>query len=424
MPQSYKVFKFGGASIKDAEHIKKVTDILHNNRHQKLLIVVSAMGKTTDLLESLVAAHAAGNGRALEILESVKQYHYGVMHQLFGDAAGVYDAVNDTFVEIEWVLEEEPHDNYDYMYDQIVSVGEVLSSKIIGAYLNTRDLPTQWLDARDLILTDDLFRESWVRWPETEERVKEHVIPVLESGKMAITQGFIGSTDENFTTTLGREGSDYSAAIFSYCLDAESMTIWKDLPGVLTADPRYFKNAVRLDRLSFREAIQMTYYGAKVIHLKTVRPLQKKHVPLYVKSFKEPDNPGTLISGEVHENYPPIIAIERNQALLRIGTRDYSFIAEHHLSDIFSTIASLRLQVNLMQNTADGFAVCVNDIDKKVDQFIEKLSSDFEIIPDRQLELIAVRHYSPELLTQLKHGRAVLAEEMLPDTAQIVVRAS
>jgi aspartate kinase len=416
------VFKFGGSSVRDAENVKNVASILKQYADQKLAIVISAMGKTTNALEEVVAAHAAGNGKARERLEQIKQWHYELMAGLFEPTDEVFATVNDAFVEIDWALDDEPHENYDYLYDQIVSVGEVVSTQIVAAYLNNQGLPTHWVDARDLILTDDIFREGWVQWEETEARTRKHLVPLLEKGGFILTQGFIGSTTENFTTTLGREGSDYTAAILSFCLDAEDMTIWKDVPGVLTADPRKFENVSKLDRLSYREAIEMTYYGAKVIHPKTIKPLQNKSIPLYVKSFIDPEGSGTLISDEVEDTYPPMVAIESDQALVHISTRDFSFVAEHHMSFIFSQIADLRLQVNMMQNTAISFSVCMNDIDDKVDRFAELLQEQFKVMIDRDLELITVRHAQKNVLDNLREGKVLLMEERTRGTVQMVVK--
>ncbi len=422
MKKPYRVFKFGGASLREPERIRNVADILQNYREQPLLIVVSAIGKTTNALEEVVEAHAASNGQAFELLNAVKEDHYRIAQELFGGDKEIFATINDSFVEIEWVLEEPPHDNYDYMYDQIVSVGELVSSRIVHAFLNKENLPTQWLDARDIILTDNIFREGWVQWPATTERANRTVKPMLENGGFVITQGFIGSTTENFTTTLGREGSDYTGAIFSYCLDAEDMTIWKDVPGVLTADPRLFDNVVKIDRLSYKEAIEMTYYGAKVIHPKTIKPLQNKSIPLFVKSFIDPAGEGTYISDEVGDKYPPMVAVEQEQAILQISTRDFSFVAEHHMSYLFTKIADLRLQVNMMQNSAISFNVVVNDVDNKVDRFAAMIQDQFKVMIDRDLELITVRHYHGDILDELSRGKMILLEEHIRNTAKLVVK--
>jgi aspartate kinase len=422
MKKETRVFKFGGASVKNADGIRNVTNILQNYADQKLVVVVSAMGKTTNALEDIVAAHAAQDGRAFSLLENLKRSHFDIMSELFEANNEVFNQVNSHFTEIEHILGTEPNPNYDYMYDQMIGVGELVSSRILAAYLNQSGLPTQWLDARDVILTDDIYREGWVQWDETEERIQNQAAPMLARGGFVLTQGFIGSTRDNQTTTLGREGSDYTAAIFSFCLDAESMTIWKDVPGVLTADPRLFDNVVKLDMLSYREAIEMTYYGAKVIHPKTIKPLQNKNIPLYVKSFIDPSGAGTCISDEAEDNYPPMVAVEKNQALLHISTRDFSFVAEHHMSMLFQKIADLRLQVNMMQNTAISFSICVNDIDDRADRFAAMIEKDFKVRIERDLELISVRHYQEEVLDTMRRGRIVLLEERIRNTVQMVVR--
>lgn len=423
MNQDLQVFKFGGASLNSVDRIKQVVEILQGHKDEKLLIVVSAMGKTTNELEAIVQAHAAQNGEALALFEDFKRKSFVLCQELFGPEHEVFISLNDALVEIEWVLEEEPHENYDYTYDQIVSVGEIVSSLIVHAFLNQMGLPTQWLDARDIILTDNIYREGWVQWKETQENTERLLKPMLERDGFIITQGFIGTTSENFTTTLGREGSDYTAAIFSFCLDAKSMTIWKDVPGVLTGDPRLFDNVIKLDLLSYKEAIEMTYYGAKVIHPKTIKPLQNKSIPLFVKSFLEPEGSGTFISDEVADTYPPLVTVETDQALLHISTRDFSFVAEHHMSYLFKMIAEYRLQVNMMQNTAICFSICVNDTDTKVADFVKAIDDQFKVIIDRDLELITVRHYQEKLLEELRADKIVLLEERIRQTVQMVLKS-
>lgn len=422
MKRPEKVFKFGGASIKNAEAIKNVGKILADHKGERILVVVSALGKMTNALEKLVASHLSQDGNALALLEDIKSRHYHIIDGLFEPGHEIHAAVNDTFVEIDWALEEEPHPNYDFVYDQIVSVGELVSSKILTAYLIDRVLASQWLDARDVILTDDFFREGRVKWEQTIQRFHLVARPMLEKEGFVITQGFIGSTSENYTTTLGREGSDYSGAIFSFCMDAGSMTIWKDVPGVLTGDPTLFDNVVKIDRLSYKEAVEMTYYGAKVIHPKTIKPLQNKSIPLFVKSFIDPAAEGTFISDEVEDNYPPMVAIEKDQAIVHISTRDFSFVAEHHISFLFKLIAEIRMRVNMMQNTAISFSICVNDTDGKVDRFVNEIKKEFKVITDRGLELITVRHYRSDILDNLKRGKVVLLEERIRKTAQMVVK--
>ncbi len=415
------VFKFGGASVKNAEAIRNVVSIIKNNQLGNLVIVVSAIGKYTNALEEVVKTHARGeDGRSL--LQKVQSEHYQICLELFGESHQIYDQLNDIFVEADWVLDEPPHESYDYMYDQIVSVGELASSRILNAFLQKNEVGTSWLDARDIVKTDNLYREAWVEWEATDAAAKEKVLPLLEKQLIPVTQGFIGSSSENFTTTLGREGSDYTAAIFSYCLDAKEMVIWKDVPGVLTADPRKFDQVTKLDRLSYREAIEMTYYGAKVIHPKTIKPLQNKSIPLLVKSFIDSKGSGTRISGDVEDKYPPMVAIEEDQALLNISTRDFSFVAEHHLSQLFKLIAEHRLQVHMMQNTAISFAVSVSDIDDRVAQLIKAIEKDFLVQVERGLELITIRHYSKEILKSLQANKVVLLEVRLRNTIQMVVK--
>jgi len=422
MPKTdLSVYKFGGASVKNADAIRNVVDIISQANNQSLLIVVSAIGKTTNALEKVVHAHAAGkDGRTL--LQKVQSDHYELCKELMGESHGIYDQLNDIFVEADWVLDEPPHESFDYMYDQIVSVGELASSRILNAFLKERNMNSTWLDARAVIKTDNLYREASVDWEATEAAAKSKAATLLEKKMIPVTQGFIGSSSENFTTTLGREGSDYTAAIFSYCLDAKEMVIWKDVPGVLTADPRKFENVTKLDRLSYREAIEMTYYGAKVIHPKTIKPIQNKSIPLLVKSFIDPSGSGTTISSDVEDKYPPMVAIEEDQALLNISTRDFSFVAEHHLSQLFKLIAAHRLQVHMMQNTAISFAVSVSDIDNRVDDFVKAIEADFSVQIERGLELINIRHYSKEILKSLQANKVILVEERMRNTIQMVVK--
>lgn len=417
-----KVFKFGGASLKDAAGVQNVASILQQFSQEQLVIVVSAMGKTTNALEEVVAAYVKQTGQAQELYEAFKDKHYAIMRDLFEPADEVFTVINDTFVEGEWMLEEKPSDNYDYIYDQIVCMGELVSSKIVAAYLNKVNLKTTWLDARDVVATDNTYREGWVIWEKTQANAQKIVPPLFEQGNFVITQGFIGSTSENFTTTLGREGSDYSASIFSFCLNAESMSIWKDVAGVLNADPRLFENTIKLDRLSYREAIEMTYYGASVIHPKTIKPLQNKNIPLYVKSFLNPEAAGTEISSDLEEVYPPIIVVEKNQALLHISTLDYSFVAEHHMARLFAKAADLRIFVNMMQNTAISFTICVTNVPDRVEKFIKAVSDEFKVKTEEGLELITIRHYNQETIDNLKKGKMVLFEERIRNTMHMVVK--
>jgi aspartate kinase len=424
MHKKLNVFKFGGASLKDADAIRHVGDILKNFREHKLIIVVSAMGKMTNALEEVANAYWQGHPDAARSkLGQLQQETMQIAAALFETVPTELTlSINELFVSVEWALEEDPNEEYDYDYDQIVSLGELVSSHIVAIYLNSIDLPTSWLDARDVIQTDNTYREGWVKWPETTERAERLIPPLLEQTDFVLTQGFIGNTSENYTTTLGREGSDYSAAIFSHCLDAEAMSIWKDVPGVLTADPRIFENVTKIDRMSYREAIEMTYYGAKVIHPKTIKPLQNKSIPLYVRSFIEPEREGTFVTDDAGDVYPPMVAVERDQALVNISTRDFSFVAEHHIKELFEHITTTRLQVNMMQNTAISFNVVVNDIDDRVERFCTLVDEHFKTTVDRNLELITVRHYTPEVVESLRRGKVNMLEGRLPLTLQMVVK--
>ncbi|MFZ1751705.1 MAG: aspartate kinase [Saprospiraceae bacterium] len=416
-----KVFKFGGASVKDAEGYRNVSKIIQKWDHENIIIVVSAMGKTTNALEEVVRSYYKQDGKSSEWLHQVKESHYQLIDQLFPVSKDVLDDINDTFVEIEWVLEEAPNEDFDYIYDQIVSIGELLSSKILCHYINHLGSSALWLDIRDVILTDNTYRDARVNWDTTQNNAKSKILPMFDQGNHIVTQGFIGSTTENFTTTLGREGSDYTAAILSYCLDADGMHIWKDVPGVLTGDPRIFDDTIKLPRLSYKEAIEMTYYGAKVIHPKTIKPIQNKQIPLYVRPFMDPSSEGTIISDEKELSYPPIIVIEPDQTLLHISTNDFSFVAEHHLSMIFALLAKYRLKVNMMRNTAISFTVCVNNIPERIKGFEIELGNEFRMIHDDGLELVTIRHYNDDILKDMKKNRLILFEERIQNTVQMVV---
>lgn len=420
-----KVFKFGGASVKDAAGIRNVTAIIKSYLADKPLIIVSASGKTTNALEDVVNAFYKKTGEANTHLEKVRQYHNDILDELFPKGHVVYDDINDIFAELDWVLEENPaNDPYDYIYDQVVSLGELMSSRILAAYFNQEGIPTTWLDVRDVMMTDTTYREANVRWEETEKRMN-NVVPALREKGLVVTQGFIGITPENTTTTLGREGSDFTAAIFSWALNADSMTIWKDVPGVLNADPRLFENAVKIDHLSYEEAIEMTYYGAQVIHPKTMRPLQNRNIPLYVKSFINPDGAGSVVDGNTSgKTYPPVIVVKKKQALMEISSNDFFFINEEKLSEIFDIFTKHRIKVNMMQNTAMKFLTCVDNNADRVAAALEALNTNFHVTLRENLELLTVRHYSNEMLDYLKFGKTVLLEEKIPGTVQIVVSSN
>lgn len=416
------VFKFGGASVKDAAGVVNLAHVVSKFSGEQLLIVVSAMGKTTNALEALTRAYINGDKNAASVFEEVKQYHYNILSQLFDAADLVFDEVANTFLEIDWILEEDPHDDPDFIYDQIVSIGELVSTRIVAAYLNKTGLTTQWLDVRGYIHTDNTYREGTVLWDKTRESINKG-IPSLLGKSIVVTQGFLGGTSENFTTTLGREGSDYTASIFAACLGAESVTTWKDVPGVLNADPKFFEDTVKFDTLSYTEAIEMTYYGATVIHPKTIKPLQNANIPLLVKPFNDPDAPGTVISDNVTPVFAkPVIILKQNQVLLSLSTKDYSFITEDHLSDIFGHFASAHIKINTMQTSALSFSFCIDHKEDSFQKLITKLSDTYKVRFNTGLTLITVRHYADDTIKQLSAGKTVLLEQVSRNTAQVVLK--
>jgi aspartate kinase len=419
------IFKFGGASVKDAAAVKNVASILQKFSKEKIVVVISAMGKTTNALEKVVNAYFHNDGDSHTLLNEVKEYHHKIMKQLFSDETDkVFSDVNNFFAEVEWTLNEKPHRSYGFAYDQIVSAGELVSTKIISAYLNSSGIKNAWLDARDCIRTDDTWREGKVEWEITQQKISE-IIPSLfnNENNIVVTQGFIGSTSENFTTTLGREGSDYTAAIMAHCTDAECVMIWKDVPGVLNADPKYFKEAQKLDKISYHDAIELAYYGASVIHPKTIKPLENKNITLYVKSFLNPDSQGTSIDRDsLTKPLIPSFIFKTNQVLVSISAKDFSFIAEDNLSSIFGMFAKHGVKINLMQNSAISFSVCMDNDPFKIPALIEELKSHFKILYNENLELYTIRHYFPSTIETLSAGKEILLEQRSRLTAQLVMR--
>lgn len=421
----YIVHKFGGASMKDAPAIINVGQIIERFRPEKTVIVISATGKTTNTLEEVVELFFDDKDEALIILDKIAEMHHTIIRDLRLDKDDRLTRLDEEISKVRTFIcrEKSDRNSFDFIYDQIVSLGELMSSLILSSYLTQKkNLRLIWQDAREIIRTNSTFREGRINWNETSWLFQKTVKPALGEYDFLITQGFIGSDDQHRTTTLGREGSDYTAAICSFCLDARYMAIWKDVPGVLTADPRLFDNVSLLDRLSYLEAIEMTYYGAKVIHPKTIKPLQNKNIPLHVKSFKDPDSPGTLISGTPDQEYPPVIVVEKNQRMLRISTKDLSFVAEHHLSRIFTLFDKHRIKVNLMRNTAISFTVCITDRPNRIGRFLDEIQKEFEIEDDRDLELITIRHFQETVVDQMKNGKIVLFEERIPKTVQLVLK--
>ncbi|RZL07210.1 MAG: aspartate kinase, partial [Pedobacter sp.] len=397
-----EVYKFGGASIKDAAGIKNIAGIIKNAESANLLVVASAMGNTTNKLEEITTKYLKGataeSGRLLEVL---KLDHLDIVSELFGNNAhSVFDAVSNTFVEAEWVLEEEVQDAPDYIYDQLVSLGELVSTLIIVHYLKSIHVNAVWADARSYIKTDNAYKRAHVDWELTKRECNKELRQLLEKN-IVVTQGFIGSSSENFTTTLGRDGSDYSAAIFCACLDASSLTIWKDVPGVLNADPKWFDETEHIPELSYQDAIELSYYGATVIHPKTIKPLQNKNIPLFVRSFKQPDGPGTKILGDSNPLPVPSFIFKVDQVLLSIFPKDFSFIIEENLSNIFDIFHRHKVKVNTMFNSALSFSVSVDDEEEKIDQLIAELNLSFKVKYNRGLELVTIRYYNQQTIDRI-----------------------
>ena len=418
-----QVFKFGGASVKDAESVKNVVDVLKLFPQQKLCVVISAMGKTTNALERLAKAFFYKTENAEAVLEEIKQFHINICDGLFSNKQhAIYTDLENTFVELYWAIEDEPTHGFDFEYDQIVSMGEVISTKIVSAYLNEVGVNNKWVDARGIVQTDNTYREGKVDFDLTESLVNKDLLPLFNQYPIVITQGFIGGTSENFTTTLGREGSDYTASILAYCLNAQNVTIWKDVPGVLNADPKWFSNTKKIEELSYHDAIELTYYGATVIHPKTIKPLQNKNIPLYVKSFLNPKETGTVVrDGDKRLNIPSYI-FKVNQVLISIQPKDFSFIAEDNLSDIFEVFSKHGVKINLMQLSAISFSVCCNDDKDKIQSLVNDLQQQFKVLYNSGLELMTVRYHTQETIDYLTQKKVILLEQRSRYTVQMVMK--
>lgn len=421
-----KVFKFGGASVKDAYGVKNVAAILKQYPNENIVVVVSAMGKVTNALERLADAYFFASDSktdrkadAIAVLNEIKKYHFDIIEQLFPDTLHpIYNEINNAFVELDWAIEEEPTHSYDHEYDQIVSIGEIVSSKIVNAYLNEAGVKSKWLDVRDLIQTDNTFREGKVDWELTQKLVNNN----LSREGVIITQGFIGGTSENFTTTLGREGSDYTAAIIAYTSNAESVIIWKDVAGVLNADPKWFDETTKIDQLSYQDAIELAYYGATVIHPKTIKPLQNKKIPLYVRSFLNPEAPGTVINEKQSALPVPCFIFKMDQVLISISPKDFSFIVEENLSAIFKVFAEKQVKINMMQNSAISFSVSVDNDLRKLPGLINALQNDYRVLYNEKLELITIRYYDQSTIDRVTLKKQILLEVKSRYTVQMVVK--
>lgn len=417
-----QVYKFGGASVKDADGIRNLKEIVELNREKKILIVVSAIDKTTNKLEELTKLYRHADPAAEQVLATIRKYHDNILSDLFDAKHPIFDDIANVFVEIEWILEEECHPDAAFVYDQIVSIGELVSTRIVSAYLQYSGLNNKWVDARNYIQTDNTYKEGIVNWHRTKSAIQKD-LPSILNDQFIVTQGFIGGTSENYSTTLGREGSDYSAAIFATCLDAAAVTIWKDVPGVLNADPKIFTDTVKYPELSYLEALEMAYFGATVIHPKTIKPLKNANIPLFVKPFKSPNENGTKISSDATiTDYIPAIIVKENQTLVSISSKDFSFISEEHLSIIFSTFSTYRVKINAMQLSAISFTVCFDSDDNSAEALFKALGTNYQLKYNNALQLITVRHYEQKTLDKLCSGKTVLLQQLSRNTAQMVLK--
>ena len=418
-----QIFKFGGASVKDAESIKNISSILGTFAAEPTVTVISAMGKTTNKLEALANAYFYKEGDVQELFNDVKVAHFSILDELFPNKnVTVHNDLENVFVELLWALEEGPAFTYDFHYDQIVSQGEVLSTKIISAYLNEVGINNKWLDVRGIIQTDNTYREGKVDYTLSQTLAEKELMPLLKTNNFIVTQGFLGGTSENYTTTLGREGSDYTAALLAYFTNAKQVVIWKDVPGVLNADPKYFKNAKKIDELNYQDAIELTYYGASVIHPKTIKPLQNKNIPLFVKSFLNPNDLGTVIKASEKRNSTTSYIFKVNQLLLSIQSKDFSFIAEDNLGAIFTLLSKNQVHVNMMQNSAISFSVCVDNDDYKIEPLLNDLQKQFKVLYNKNVELMTVRHYNNDIIANLIENKLILIEQRSRNTLQMVMK--
>ena len=417
-----KVFKFGGASVKDAESVKNMAEIIKRHQGDKLVVIVSAMGKTTNAIENLLQQAIDAMDYSVPFL-ALQDYHSKIIEELWltndealsKDIAAIYEEMGSHLSSFSSSV------GYNYLYDQTVSLGEILSTKILAAYLNSQEIPTIWLDARKLVKTNDLHRAAKVDWGTTQNIIRSQVPQHLEEN-IVMSQGFIGSNAKFNTTTLGREGSDFSAAIFATSLNANSVTIWKDVPGVLNADPKKFLNTTKYEELPYKETAEMTYYGASVIHPKTIKPLAQKEIPLWVKSFEDPESSGTLIHACEVPNLAPAIIHKDKQTVISFKISDFSFINENHISQIFEHINRLDLTINLMQNSAISFTVCMDDNPAKREMLRTGLMEHFKIFYNEGLEMITVKNYNQPTINELMEGKNVIIEQRSRNNFQIVYK--
>ena len=415
-----RIFKFGGASVKDADGIRNVFDVLQKVGFEDVLLVVSAMGKTTNALEIVIKNYFEKSSELQSSIQDVKKYHNQILLDLIDDENHeVFKVINQHFTDMEYFLSHNKSPNYNFVYDQIVSFGEIVSTTIISHYFNFKGIKNNWLDVRNFIKTDSTYRDAEVNWETTHKNISKNI----KKKTLNITQGFLGSDENGFTTTLGREGSDYTAAIFAYCLNAENVTIWKDVPGVMNADPRYFENAVLLNQISYREAIELAFYGATVIHPKTLQPLQRKEIPLYVKSFINPLLPGTSVSkGDDLEPKTSCFILKKDQLLISLSSIDFSFIMEENISEIFALFHQYKMKVSLIQNSAISFSVCLEDKFNNFNELKALLSKKFKVSYNENVSLYTIRHFTKEAAEIVEKDKSVILRQISRETMQIVTK--
>jgi len=420
-----QVFKFGGASVKDANGVKNIASVLQKVGYKKTLVVVSAMGKTTNAIELVIKNYFENKTELQSSLHEVKKYHNEILLDLFDPDSyrdvnhQAFKKINTLFDELNSFLKTNKSPDYNFVYDQVIGYGELLSTTIISEYLNTIGIKNNWIDVRNQIKTDNYYRRANVNWSDTQRLISSKFDPSV----LNITQGFLGSDENNFTTTLGREGSDYTAAIYAYCLNAESVTIWKDVPGVLNADPRYFENSQLLNKISYREAIELAFYGASVIHPKTLQPLQGKEIPLFVKSFLNPEAPGTQIGKNVTlDPMIPCFIVKKKQILISLSSLDFSYIVEENISEIFTLLHRYKMKVDVIQNSAISFSVCVDDLYNNLDKLLHHLKAKFKVTSDENVSLYTIRHYNQSAINQIEIDKTVLLKQLTQGTVQIVVK--
>ncbi|VDH02832.1 aspartate kinase [Bergeyella zoohelcum] len=409
-----RVFKFGGASVRDAHAVRNLKKVLTTQGMVSGVLVISAMGKTTNALEKVVDAYFE-NVDWQVWLADVFENHKNIIQELLPNDESLLLAIEQLFLEVQFFLERNKSPHRPFVYDQVVSLGELVSTTIISYFLNAEGITNEWLDVRECIKTNAQYQEGIVDWQETQRRIEQ-----INNNTLFVTQGFIGSDEHGFTTTLGREGSDYSAAIFAYGLSAESMTIWKDVPGVMTADPRYFPEAKLITEMTYEEAIEMAYFGASVIHPKTLQPLKQKNIPFFVKSFLYPELEGTSVKSRVETKMPESFILKQNQQLLSISSKDFSFIAENHLSVIFNLLSAKRIKFSLLQNSAISLMLCVEDKFHHLPELLEELAPDFRVHCQENLHLLTIRNIAIEDIARYKEGKNIYLEQMTHNTLQLV----